>query len=58
MKKKEDAQKKCETQSENNDQSEPSIKQRKEVTMNKQDMSKFQWIMEDGQWRKSQSVGL
>jgi hypothetical protein len=58
MKRKEEAQEKYEKQLENQTQSEQSIKLRKEVTMNKQDISKFQWIMEDGQWRKSQSVGL
>ena len=58
MKRKEDAQEKCETQLENQTQSGQSIKLRKEVTMNKLDMSKFQWIMLDGQWTKSQSVGL
>ena len=58
MKRKEETQEKCETQLENQTQSEQSVKLRKEVTMNKQDMSKFQWIMLDGQWIKSQSVGL
>ena len=58
MKRKEEAQEKCETELENQSQSDRSIKLRKEVTMNKQDMAKFQWIMVDGQWTKSQSVGL
>ena len=58
MKRKEETQEKCETQIEIQTQSGRSLKLRKEVTMNKQDMSKFQWIMMDGQWTKSQSVGL
>ena len=46
------------TKTENLVQPERLIKQIKEMNDKEGSMSQFQWTVVDGQWRKSQSVGL